>query len=52
MLQRLSEDLGYSDLLDKAAACTDSCEQLALVVAFSVSSYSTTLFRYSQAFYL
>nr|XP_039252135.1 oxysterol-binding protein 1-like isoform X1 [Styela clava] len=49
-LQRLSEDLEYSELLDRAARCTDSCEQLAYVAAFSVSSYSTTLFRIGKPF--
>lgn len=42
MLQRLTEDFEYSDILDRAAQCTDSCEQLSYVAAFTVSSYATT----------
>ncbi|TRY81951.1 hypothetical protein DNTS_013398, partial [Danionella cerebrum] len=42
MLQRLTEDLEYSELLDRAARCESSLEQMCLVAAFSVSSYSTT----------
>lgn len=45
MLQRLTEDYEYSELLDKAAECTDPCEQLAYVAAFTISSYSTTINR-------
>lgn len=42
MLQRLTEDFEYSDILDRAAQCSDSCEQLSYVAAFTVSSYATT----------
>ncbi|XP_046872620.1 oxysterol-binding protein 2 isoform X2 [Hypomesus transpacificus] len=49
MLQRLTEDLEYHELLDRAARC-DSLEQLCLVAAFSVSSYSTTLHRTAKPF--
>merc|ERR550519_1592917 len=41
-LQRLAEDFAYSEVLDKAAACTDDYEQLAYVAAFTVSSYCCT----------
>lgn len=41
MLQRLTEDYEYADILDHAAKCTDPCEQLAYVAAFTISSYST-----------
>merc|ERR550517_1221410 len=34
-LQRLAEDFAYSEVLDKAAACTDDYEQLAYVAAFT-----------------
>eukprot|EP00117_Sycon_ciliatum_P029973 scpid70414/ scgid23742/ Oxysterol-binding protein 1 len=45
-LQRLCEvELEYSDILTKAAACEDACEQLALVAAFTVSTYSSTAYR-------
>ncbi|XP_071060517.1 oxysterol-binding protein 2 isoform X1 [Pseudochaenichthys georgianus] len=50
MLQRLSEDLEYHELLDKAARCDSSLEQMCLVAAFSVSSYSTTIHRTAKPF--
>nr|KAF6312044.1 oxysterol binding protein 2 [Pipistrellus kuhlii] len=50
MLQRLTEDLEYHYLLDKAALCTCSVEQMCLVAAFSVSSYSTTVHRIAKPF--
>uniref|UniRef100_A0A3Q1K2D7 Oxysterol-binding protein n=1 Tax=Anabas testudineus TaxID=64144 RepID=A0A3Q1K2D7_ANATE len=50
MLQRLSEDLEYSELLDRAARCDSSLEQMCLVAAFSVSSYSTTVHRTAKPF--
>uniref|UniRef100_A0A8C1JPR8 Oxysterol-binding protein n=1 Tax=Cyprinus carpio TaxID=7962 RepID=A0A8C1JPR8_CYPCA len=50
MLQRLTEDLEYSELLDRAAHCDSSLEQMCLVAAFSVSSYSTTVHRTGKPF--
>ncbi|KAM3865253.1 oxysterol-binding protein 1-like [Diretmus argenteus] len=50
MLQRLSEDLEYYELLDKAAKCQSSLEQLCYVAAFTVSSYSTTVYRTGKPF--
>lgn len=50
MLQRLSEDLEYHELLDKAAKCHSSLEQMCYVAAFSVSSYSTTVHRTGKPF--
>ncbi|KAK2865911.1 hypothetical protein Q7C36_001967 [Tachysurus vachellii] len=50
MLQRLSEDLEYSELLDRAAKCQSSLEQLCYVAAFTVSSYSTTVHRTGKPF--
>ncbi|XP_069684104.1 oxysterol-binding protein 1 isoform X3 [Periplaneta americana] len=50
MLQRLIEDYEYADILDKAAHCTDSCEQMAYVAAFTVSSYATTSNRTGKPF--
>ncbi|XP_055700325.1 oxysterol-binding protein 1 isoform X1 [Phlebotomus papatasi] len=50
MLQRLTEDYEYADLLDKAAQCEDPCEQLAYVAAFTISSYSTTSNRTGKPF--
>ncbi|XP_077310818.1 oxysterol-binding protein 1-like [Lithobates pipiens] len=50
MLQRLTEDLEYYHLLDRGAQCESALEQLCLVAAFTVSSYSTTVFRVSKPF--
>ncbi|KAI1904956.1 hypothetical protein AGOR_G00011010 [Albula goreensis] len=50
MLQRLTEDLEYSELLDMAAACRSSLDQLCYVAAFSASSYSTTANRTTKPF--
>ncbi|XP_053689431.1 oxysterol-binding protein 1 isoform X2 [Sabethes cyaneus] len=50
MLQRLTEDFEYSEILDKAAQCKDTCEQLAYVTAFTISSYSTTSNRTGKPF--
>uniref|UniRef100_A0A3B4BW43 Oxysterol-binding protein n=1 Tax=Pygocentrus nattereri TaxID=42514 RepID=A0A3B4BW43_PYGNA len=50
MLQRLTEDLEYSELLDRAARCVCTLEQMCLVAAFSVSSYSTTVHRIGKPF--
>ena len=49
-LQRLCEDYEYSDTLDRAAATEDNFEQMALVAAFTVSSYSSTAIRTSKPF--
>ncbi|XP_050689095.1 oxysterol-binding protein 1-like [Eriocheir sinensis] len=49
-LQRLTEDFEYSDILDRAAQIEDSCEQLSLVAAFTVSSYATTALRTAKPF--
>lgn len=50
MLQRLTEDFEYAELLDKAAQCKTVCEQLAYVAAFTISSYSTTANRTGKPF--
>ncbi|XP_060533104.1 oxysterol-binding protein 1 isoform X2 [Cylas formicarius] len=50
MLQRLTEDYEYADILDRAASCSDPCEQLAYVAAFTISSYSTTANRTGKPF--
>lgn len=47
---RLTEDFEYSEILDKAAQCKDTCEQLAYVTAFTISSYSTTSNRTGKPF--
>ncbi|XP_011333260.1 oxysterol-binding protein 1 isoform X2 [Ooceraea biroi] len=50
MLQRLTEDYEYADILDRAAECSDSYEQMAYVAAFTISSYSTTAARTGKPF--
>ncbi|XP_015762433.1 PREDICTED: oxysterol-binding protein 1-like isoform X1 [Acropora digitifera] len=50
MLQRLTEELEYAHLLDRAAACESSTEQMCYVAAFTVSSYSTTATRVGKPF--
>ncbi|EDV94496.1 oxysterol-binding protein 1 [Drosophila grimshawi] len=50
MLQRLVEDYEYSEILDTAAACTDECEQLAHLAAFTVSAYATAASRINKPF--
>lgn len=45
VLQRLCEELEYSELLDKAAGLEDSLDRLVYVTAFAVSGYSTTQWR-------
>uniref|UniRef100_A0A670ZQY1 Oxysterol-binding protein n=2 Tax=Pseudonaja textilis TaxID=8673 RepID=A0A670ZQY1_PSETE len=50
MLQRLTEDLEYHDLLDRAVKCENAIEQMCFVAAFSVSSYSTTVQRTAKPF--
>ena len=50
MLQRLTEEMEYSDLLGKAAASTNSLEEMCYVAAFTISSYSTTSARTGKPF--
>lgn len=50
MIQRLTEDLEYYNLLDKASKCDDSLEQMVYVAAFSITSYSTTALRTVKPF--
>jgi hypothetical protein len=49
-LQRNVEVLEYSYLLDKAATCSDSLEQMAYVTAFSISEYSNFYDRIAKPF--
>ncbi|XP_015225889.1 PREDICTED: oxysterol-binding protein-related protein 6 isoform X2 [Cyprinodon variegatus] len=44
-LQRMCEELEYSELLDKAAETDDPFERMVLVAAFAVSGYSSTYYR-------
>lgn len=50
MLQRLTEDYEYADVLHRASELSDSTEQLAYVAAFTVSSYSSTANRTGKPF--
>ncbi|KAF4520674.1 hypothetical protein B566_EDAN006350 [Ephemera danica] len=45
MLQRLCEELEYSELLDKAADQDDPFERMVCVAAFAVSSYGSSYYR-------
>ncbi|KRT81420.1 Pleckstrin homology domain containing protein [Oryctes borbonicus] len=45
MLQRLCEDLEYSELLDKAADIDDPYERMVYVAAFAVSAYANSYSR-------
>lgn len=45
MLQRLCEELEYSELLDKAAELNDPLERMVCIAAFTVSSYGSSYFR-------
>lgn len=45
MLQRLCEELEYSELLDAAAECGSPVERMSLVAAFAVSAYAASAHR-------
>ncbi|KAJ8962778.1 hypothetical protein NQ318_001177 [Aromia moschata] len=45
VLQRLCEELEYSELLDKAAYIDDPYERMVEIAAFAVSAYASTLSR-------
>ncbi|KAL0093904.1 Oxysterol-binding protein-domain-containing protein [Phycomyces blakesleeanus] len=45
LLQRLCEELEYSELLEKASAQTESIDRLMYVAVFAVSGYSATNYR-------
>ena len=50
MTQRLTEELEYSDLLDRAACCENSLERICYVAAFSISAYASTALRTGKPF--
>lgn len=50
MLQRLCEDLEYSNLLRDANHCNDSQERLMLVMAFAMSAYTSSHNRITKPF--
>ncbi|XP_068238712.1 oxysterol-binding protein-related protein 3-like isoform X2 [Palaemon carinicauda] len=45
MLQRMCEELEYSELLDKAAGLEDDGDRMVSVAAFAVSSYASSIYR-------
>ncbi|KAJ8415902.1 hypothetical protein AAFF_G00404590 [Aldrovandia affinis] len=44
-LQRLCEELEYSELLDRAAATQDPFERMAYIATFAVSGYASSYYR-------
>ncbi|XP_077407289.1 oxysterol-binding protein-related protein 7 isoform X2 [Vanacampus margaritifer] len=45
LLQRLCEELEYSQLLDTASATADPYHRMVYIAAFAISGYSTAIFR-------
>ncbi|CAG8553161.1 1408_t:CDS:2, partial [Dentiscutata erythropus] len=50
MLQRMAEDMEYSDLLDIGARQKGSTERILYVAAFAMSNYSSTVGRIAKPF--
>ena len=50
MTQRLTEELEYSEILDRAATCESSLEQICHIAAFSISCYASTAERTGKPF--
>ncbi|KAK9368997.1 Oxysterol-binding protein-domain-containing protein [Lipomyces kononenkoae] len=50
LLQRVAEDMEYTDLLDQAALKKDSCLRMIYVAAFAASEYSSTINRVAKPF--
>ncbi|RXW22360.1 hypothetical protein EST38_g3497 [Candolleomyces aberdarensis] len=50
MLQRMAEDMEFSECLDVAATDPDPLRRLAFVAAFGMSNYSSTLGRIAKPF--
>ncbi|KAH9931318.1 Oxysterol-binding protein-domain-containing protein [Fomitopsis serialis] len=50
MLQRMAEDMEFSDCLDSAYAETDPHRRIAYVAAFAMSNYSSTIGRIAKPF--
>lgn len=50
LLQRIAEDMEYTDLLDAAADRIDSAERMVYVAAFAASEYSSTTGRVAKPF--
>ncbi|KAM0748994.1 hypothetical protein T439DRAFT_316102 [Meredithblackwellia eburnea MCA 4105] len=50
MLQRMAEDVEFSECLDQAAADEDPKKRIAFVAAFAMSNYSSTIGRIAKPF--
>jgi len=50
MTERLTEELEYSEILDRAASCESSLEQICHIAAFSISCYASTAERTGKPF--
>ncbi|KAI1935962.1 hypothetical protein LOZ66_004880 [Ophidiomyces ophidiicola] len=50
LLQRVAEDMEYTDLIDIAADKTDSLERMLYVAAFAASEYASTIGRVAKPF--
>lgn len=50
LLQRVAEDMEYTDLIDTAASRADSCERMLYIAAFAVSEYASTIGRVAKPF--
>ncbi|KAI0933042.1 hypothetical protein AcW1_000018 [Taiwanofungus camphoratus] len=50
MLQRMAEDMEFSECLDAACAETDLHRRIAFVAAFAMSNYSSTIGRIAKPF--
>ena len=50
LLQRVAEDMEYTDLLDTAASRPDSSERMVYVAAFAASEYASTIGRVAKPF--
>ncbi|GAA6003099.1 hypothetical protein JCM10207_001988 [Rhodosporidiobolus poonsookiae] len=50
MLERMAEDMEFSECLDAAAAEQDSTKRIAYVAAFAMSNYSSTIGRIAKPF--
>lgn len=50
LLQRVAEDLEYTDLLDIAAGRSDSMERLVYVASYAASEYASTIGRVAKPF--
>ena len=50
LLQRMAEDMEYTDLLDTAADRVESTERMVYVAAFAASEYSSTINRIAKPF--